>query len=289
MVPARPRKPRDKAAVETSVLVAQRWILARLRDQTFFDLGALNAAIRILLDELNDRPLKKLGVSRRVFYEQLDRPALRPLPAARYSLAHWKLCRVNIDYHIEVERHVYSVPYQLVREQVEVRYTTHTVEIFHRDKRVASHRRRYDRQPSTLPEHMPSAHRAHAEWTPSRLIRWAEKVGPATGKLVSRILESRPHPEQGYRACLGIMQQGRRYGNIRLEAASNRALALGSCRYRTVSNILAAGQDRLPLEPPTETNPTPAHANIRGADYYATTTTGEDRCSSNRRSTSSTP
>ena len=289
VVPARPRKPRDKAAVETSVLVAQRWILARLRDQTFFDLGALNTAIRVLLDQLNDRPLKKLGVSRRVFYEQLDRPALRPLPAARYSLAHWKLRGVNIDYHIEVERHVYSVPYQLVREQVEVRYTTHTVEIFHRDKRVASHRRRYDRQPSTAVEHMPSAHRAHAEWTPSRLIRWAEKVGPATGKLVSRILESRPHPEQGYRACLGIMQQGRRYGNIRLEAASNRALALGSCRYRTVSNILAAGQDRLPLEPPAETNPTPAHANIRGADYYATTTTGEDRCSSNRRSTSSTP
>ena len=124
VVPARPRKPRDKAAVETSVLVAQRWILARLRDQTFFDLGALNAAIRVLLDQLNDRPMKKLGVSRRVFYEQLDRPALRPLPAARYSLAHWKLRGVNIDYHVEVERHAYSVPYQLVREQVEVRYTT---------------------------------------------------------------------------------------------------------------------------------------------------------------------
>ena len=242
-----------------------------------------------LLDELNDRPLKKLGVSRRRLYEQIDRPALRPLPAARYVLAHWKLCRVNIDYHVEVERHAYSVPYQLVREQVEVRYTTHTVEIFHRDKRVASHRRRYDRQPSTAVEHMPSAHRAHAEWSPSRLIRWAEKVGPATGKLVSRILESRPHPEQGYRACLGIMRLGRQYGNDRLDAASARAMALGSCRYRTVRNILAAGQDRLPLAPPPETNPTPAHANIRGADYYATTTTGEDRCSSNRRSTSSTP
>ena len=125
---------------------------------------------------------------------------------------------------------------------------------------------------------MPSAHRAHAEWTPSRLIRWAEKVGPATGKLVSRILESRPHPEQGYRACLGIMRLGRQYGNDRLDAASARAMALGSCRYRTVRNILAAGQDRLPLAPPAETNPTPAHANIRGATYYATTTTGEDRC-----------
>ena len=278
VVPARPRKPRDKAAVENCVLIAQRWILARLRDQTFFALGPLNAAIRVLLDELNDRPMKKLGVSRRALYEQLDRPALRPLPTARYVLAHWKLCRANIDYHVEVERHVYSVPYQLVREQVEVRYTTNTVEIFHRDKRVASHRRRYDRQPSTVPEHMPSAHRAHAEWTPSRLIRWAGKVGPATGKLVSRILESRPHPEQGYRACLGIMQLGRRYGNIRLEAACARALVLGSYRFHTVRNILSAGQDRLPLEPPAETNPTPTHANIRGADYYATTTTEEDRC-----------
>ena len=279
VLPARPRKPRDKAAVENCVLIAQRWILARLRNRTFFELGPLNQAIRVLLDELNDRPMQKLGISRRAQYEQLDRPALRPLPATRYVLAQWKLCRVNIDYHVEVERHFYSVPYQLVREQVEVRYTTNTVEVFHRDKRIASHRRRYDRQPSTIAEHMPSAHRAHAEWTPSRLIRWANTVGPETGKLVSRILESRPHPEQGYRACLGIIEQGRRYGNIRLEAASARALSLGSCRYHTVKNILTAGQDRLPIEPPAETNPTPTHENIRGADYYAAaTTTKEDRC-----------
>ena len=177
-----------KAAVENSVLVAQRWILVRLRDETFFGLAPMNQAIRILLDELNDRPMKKLGVSRRVVHEQLDRPALRPPPTTRYVLARWKLCRVNIDYHVEVEHHLYSVPYQLVREQVEVRYTTSTLEVFHRDKRVASHRRRYDRQRSTVAEHMPSAHRAHAEWTPSRLIRWAEKVGPATGQLVVRIL-----------------------------------------------------------------------------------------------------
>ena len=162
VVPARPRKPRDKAAVENCVLIAQRWILARLRDQTFFELGPLNAAIRVLLDELNDRPMKKLGVSRRALYEQVDRPALRSLPTARYVLAHWKLCRANIDYHVEVERHVYSVPFQLVREQVEVRYTTNTVEIFYRGKRLTSHRRRYDGQPSTHREHMPSAHRAHA-------------------------------------------------------------------------------------------------------------------------------
>ena len=278
VVPARPRKPRDKAAAEGSVLLAQRWILARLRDQTFFELGALNAAIRVLLDQLNDRPMQKLGVSRRALYEQVDRPALRSLPTTRYVLAHWKRCRVNIDYHVDVERHLYSVPFQLVHEQVEVRYTTNTVEIFYRGKRLTSHRRRYDGQPSTHPEHMPSAHRAHAEWSPSRLIRWAEQAGPATGQLVARIIERRPHPEQGYRACLGIMRLGRQYGNDRLDAASARAMALGSYRYRTVKNILTAGQDRLPLEPAAETTPTPTHANIRGADYYATTITEEDRC-----------
>ena len=277
VVPARPRKPRDKAAVEGAVLLAQRWILARLRDETFFSLGALNAAIRVLLDELNDRPMKKLGISRRALYEQLDRPALQPLPATRYVLAYWKHCRANMDYHIVVERHDYSVPFQLLREQVEVRYTTTTVEVFFKGRRVASHPRRYDGQPSTVAEHMPSAHRAHAEWTPSRLIRWAEKVGPATGELVTRILESRPHPEQGYKAVLGLMRLGRQHGNPRLDAASARAMALGSCRFHTVKNILAAGQDHLPLEPPAETAPTPTHANIRGADYYAATSE-EDRC-----------
>ncbi len=276
VVPARPRKPRDKALVETSVLVAQRWILARLRDQTFFELGALNRAIRVLLDELNDRPLRKLGVSRRALHEQLDRPALRPLPATRYVLAHWKRCSVNIDYHVLVERHAYSVPFQLLREPVEVRYTTTTVEVFFKGRRVTSHPRRYDGRPSTVAEHMPSAHRAHAEWTPSRLIRWAAKVGPATARLVTRILESRPHPEQGYRAVLGIMRLGRQHGNVRLDAACARAVALGSYRYRTVKNILASGQDRLPLEPPAETNPTPAHTNLRGSAYYAAATREED-------------
>ena len=245
--------------------------------ETFFSLGALNQAIRVLLDELNDRPMKKLGVSRRALYEQLDRPALQPLPATRYVLAQWKLCRLNIDYHVLVERHAYSVPFQLLREQVEIRYTTTTVEVFFKGRRVSSHRRRYDGQPSTVAEHMPSAHRAHAEWTPSRLIRWAEKVGPATGELVARILESRPHPEQGYKAVLGLMRLGRQHGNPRLDAASARAIALGSCRFHTVKNILATGQDRLPLEPPAETAPTPTHANIRGADYYAATNE-EDRC-----------
>lgn len=269
VVPARPGKAKDKAKVESMVLVAQRWILARLRHRSFFELGELNAAIGELLEDLNGRPLQKLGVSRRELWERLDRPALKPLPIGRYQAAQWKLCRVNIDYHIEVERHPYSVPYQLIHEQVEARYTASVVEIYYKGRRLDSHPRRYDHQPSTKREHMPSSHRAHAEWTPSRLIHWAQKTGPATGRLVAGILESRPHPEQGYRACLGLMRLGRRYGPERLEAACNRAELLRSYSYRTVKNILAAAQDRLPFEDASSVPPTPPHANIRGARYYA--------------------
>jgi len=270
VVPARPGKAKDKAKVESMVLVAQRWILARLRHRTFFDLAELNQAILELLEQLNRRPMQKLGVSRRELWERLDRPALKPLPVGSYQLAQWKHCRVNIDYHVEVERHPYSVPYQLVHEQVEARYTASVVEIYYKGRRLDSHTRRYDHQPSTKPEHMPSSHRAHAEWTPSRLIHWAEKSGPATGRLVAGILESRPHPEQGYRACLGLMRLGRRYGPERLEAASARAERLRSYSYRTVKNILASAQDRLPFEDESPApEPTPSHGNIRGADYYA--------------------
>jgi transposase len=270
VVPARPGKAKDKAKVESMVLVAQRWILARLRNRTFFELAALNAAIRELLKEVNSRPLQKLGVSRRELWERLDRPALKALPQGRYELAQWKTCGVNIDYHIEIARHPYSVPYQLVGQQVEARYTASVVEIYYKGRRLDSHRRRYDHQPSTKPEHMPSSHRAHAEWTPSRLIHWAEKTGPATGRLVEGILRSRPHPEQGYRACLGLMRLGRHYGAERLEAACNRAEQLRSYSYRTVKNILASAQDRLPFEDePAALAPTPSHENIRGAHYYA--------------------
>jgi len=270
VVPARPGKPKDKAKVESMVLVAQRWILARLRNRTFFELAALNAAIRELLEDLNARPLQKLGVSRRQLWERLDRPALKPLPVARYELARWTTCRVNIDYHVEVARHPYSVPYQLVGQELEARYTASVVEIYYKGRRLESHRRRYDHQPSTKPEHMPSSHRAHAEWTPSRLIHWAEKTGPATGRVVAGILRSRPHPEQGYRACLGLMRLGRHYGAERLEAACTRAEHLRSYSYRTVKNILATAQDRLPFEDePPALAATPSHENIRGAHYYA--------------------
>ncbi len=253
-----------------SLQVAERWILAALRNHTFFTLAELNAAIQALLKDLNNRPLQKLGVSRRELYERLDRPALKPLPTDRYEIGVWKTCRVNIDYHVEVERNVYSVPYQLVRESVEARLTTSMVEIFFKNRRVALHQRRLGRGgASTQVAHMPRSHRAHAEWTPSRLIRWGEKAGPATGHLVAEILRRKRHPEQGYRACLGIMRLGRRHGDDRLEAACARAARLGAYSYQNVKNILNAGLDRLPLEDDGSAPPQGLdHDNIRGATYY---------------------
>lgn len=270
IVPARAGRPRDKAKAEAAVLLAQRWILAALRHHRCFSLAELNAPIRDLLGQLNTRPMKKLGVCRRELFEQLDRPALRPLPPSRYELAHWKDCGVNIDYHIEVEHNYYSVPYPLVHQRVEARLTASIVEVFFKARRVASHRRLWGRgQVSTQPEHMPAAHRAHAEWAPSRLIHWAEQTGPATAELVTAILAARPHPEQGYRACLGVLRLGKRYGAARLEAACARASRLGAPSYRTVHNILAAGLDRVPLdEAPVSPPVTPPHSNLRGPGYY---------------------
>lgn len=271
VIPARVRKPKDKAKAELSVLLVQRWILAVLRNRTFFSLAALNEAIRELLPALNDRPLQKLGVSRRELFEQLDRPALQPLPRSPYELGVWSRPRVSIDYHIEVESCYYSVPYALIHERVEVRLTATTVEVFFKDKRVTSHpRQRGRRHYATRPEHMPASHRAHRDWTPSRLIHWAGTIGSATAQLVTEILEARPHPEQGYRSCLGIMRLGKTYGSDRLEVASRRAIDLHSCRYHTVKNILASGTDRLVLNEEATSPPAPSHANIRGATYYAT-------------------
>jgi transposase len=270
VIPARSYRPRDKAKVEVGVQVAQRWILARLRNRAFFSLAELNEAIRELLAQLNSRPMKHLGASRRELFERLDQPALKPLPTSRFELAEWKTCRVNIDYHIEVDHNYYSVPYQLVGEQVEARATVTTVEVFFKSRRIASHARRSGRgRYTTLPEHMPASHRAHAEWTPSRLISWAEKTGPATGRLVAGILDRYPHPEQGYRSCLGIMRLARRHGEMRVDAACGRAEALGSYSYQTVKNILGARVEGLPFEEPASGTATlPVHDNIRGAEYY---------------------
>lgn len=270
VIPARPRKPRDKAKVETGIQVAERWILARLRDRQFFGLASLNEAIREGLHELNERPFQKLEGCRRTLFETLDKPALLPLPPVRYEFAVWKKARVNIDYHIEVEHNYYSVPYQLVRQEVDVRLTAGTVEVFHRGRRVATHARLHGRGAfSTDPQHRPAAHQRYLEWSPSRLVSWAEGIGPHTARLVAALLETRPHPEQGYRSCLGILSLSKRYPTDRLEAACRRALAMGAIAYRHVKSILEKGLDRLPPESESDRPPIlPRHENLRGPGYY---------------------
>ncbi len=271
ILPARVRRPRDKAKVEQSVLLVERWILARLRHHTFFSLVDLNATIAALLEALNRKPFKKLPGCRQTLFEQLDRPAMCALPATRYLYAQWKRVRVHIDYHVEVDGHYYSVPYQLVKQELEARLSAHTVELLHHGKRIASHRRSdHKGRHTTVPEHMPRAHREYAGWTPQRLVHWAEHSGPATAQLVATILAARAHPQQGYRSCLGIMRLGKTYGDARLEAACRRALALGSTRFKSVQSILERNLDQQPL-PRIDESQTPepiAHHNIRGPGYY---------------------
>ncbi len=269
IIPTRSAKPRDKAKVENGVLVVERWILATLRNRQFFSLAELNAAIAELLEGLNSRPFKKLPGCRKSLFDSLDRPAMQPLPATPYEYAEWKKVRVNIDYHVAIDKHYYSVPYQLVKQQLDARVTTNTVELLHKGKRVASHRRSYRQGAhTTVNAHMPKAHREYAEWTPERLVRWASETGPATAKLVENILSSRPHPQHGFRACLGIMRLGKRYSTPRLEAAARRALAIGSCSYKSVESILKNGLDRKPLPATTIDTPAIEHDNLRGSDYY---------------------
>jgi len=272
VIPARLRKARDKAKVEVGVQVVQRWILAALRKRTFFSLCELNAAIAELRQRLNERPFRKIQGSRRSLFETLDKPALEPLPPQRYETGDWLAARVNIDYHVAVEGHFYSVPHALVHEPVDVRLTATTVEIFHRHTRVASHlRSREPNKATTVFDHRPKAHQRYLEWTPSRLIDWAAKTGPRLAELIAQVLESRPHPEQGFRSCLGINRLAKEHGATRAEAAAARALA---GRIHTVSgfkSILDHGLDRMPLQPPPEPPPPPHHPNIRGPHYYGQT------------------
>jgi len=269
VIPARKYRPRDKAKCENGVLLAQRWIVASLRHRTLFSIAEANLAIRERLQWLNDRPFQKLDGSRRSLFEQLERAVMRPLPARPYEYAIWKKATVNIDYHVEVDHHYYSVPYQLVRQRCEIRLTASTVEVILRGRRVASHRRSHVRGGhTTLAEHMPESHRRHLEWTPSRIVRWAQNAGPQTAALVDEIMRSRPHPEQGYRSCLGVMRLGKRFGNDRLEAACTRAVAIRAFSYRSVESILRTGLDRQPLLAPLPTTPSRPHDHVRGPDYY---------------------
>ena len=270
IVPARPYKPRDKAKVESAVQVVQRWIVAALRHHKFFSLEDLNSAIRELLKRLNHRPFRQREGSRATVFAALDKPALKPLPTEPFDLSEWSRARVNIDYHVVFDANLYSVPYHLVHELVEIRSTPTTVEILHRGTRVASHLRSRGRgQVSTNDEHRPKSHRAHLEWTPSRMVHWAEAIGPHTAQLFERILADKPHPEMGYRGCLGIIRLAQKYSAQRVEAAAERALLTGACRYKSVESILRNSLDRQPpssLPPPSATPP--PHDNIRGAEYF---------------------
>ncbi|MBZ5672441.1 MAG: IS21 family transposase [Acidobacteriia bacterium] len=268
VLPTRPYKPRDKAKVETGVQIVQRWIVAALRHRKFFSLAELNQAIRELLDKLNQRPFRQRPGCRASLFQELDRPALGPLPRERFELQQWATARLNIDYHVEIDRHYYSVPYVLTGQVVEIRSTLSTVEIFHRGERVASHVRSHlPYKATTVNEHRPKSHQQHLAWPPSRLLHWAQSVGPSTAQLFKAILESKPHPEMGYRSCLGILRLGQRYSTERVEAAAARALATGACSYQSVKSMLERGLDRQPLEAPAPRPPL-EHDNLRGAAYF---------------------
>jgi transposase len=251
--------------------VAERWILAVLRNRTFFSLSELNLAIQEELQKLNQKPFQKMEGSRQSVFDEIDKPALRVLPATPYEFAHWQKARVNIDYHITAEFNYYSVHFQMVKKEVDVRMTESIIEIFYKGKRVASHRRSYKKgMMVTDPAHRPKSHQKHMEWTPSKLISWGSSIGAHTGKLVEHILNNRPHPEQGYRSCLGIISLSKRYDKEELEAAAARAISLGAYSYQSVKSILKTGLGQLELQLPAPEVPAPIHENIRGAAYYQT-------------------
>jgi transposase len=267
IVPARPYKPRDKAKVEAGVRFAQSYILGRLRRQTFFSLVEINQAIVGVLDRMNTHVMRRVGVSRRDLFETLERPALAPLPDTDHEFAEWHLVRVSLDYHVEVCGFFYSVPHQLIREQVDTRATARIVEVFHRGKRVAVHERRYGgRRHGTDPDHMPSSHRRYAEWTPDRFCRWGGSIGPETEGLVTAILANRPHPEQGFRTCIGVLRLFKDLDPARAERVASRAVAIGALTYKSIASIIANKLDR--TAPAAEPQAVIAHANLRGSGYF---------------------
>lgn len=269
VLPARPRKPRDKAKVEACVGIVERWVLGRLRNRVFYSLAELNAAIAECIVDLNDtRVLRQFGKTRRQLFEEIDAPNLKPLPAEPWVHAEWKRCRVGLDYHIVLDRHHYSVPWRFARREVEVHFTARTVEIFLNGERIAVHMRGSGNgRHTTIPEHMPSSHRRYREWTPAKIREEAKRIGPMLLLLVEKIIEDRPHPEQGYRSCLGIIGLAKRFGPERLEAAALRALEIEARNYPSVKSILEKGLDKVPVRQSPERAPI-IHSNIRGSGYY---------------------
>jgi transposase len=269
IIPARVRKPKDKAKAEVGVQIVERWILARLRKQTFFSLADANATIRVLLTDLNSRPFKKLPGSRKDAFASLDRPALKPLPADAYTFSQWKKVRAGIDYHVEVEGHYYSVPYQLRGKQLEARITASSVECFVERKRIASHVRSFQKgRHTTVASHMPKGHQEYADWTPERLIRWAAKIGVKTAAMTEEILASRQHAQQAFRSAMGLISLAKIYTPERLEAACDLALEGGATNYKSVKSILKTQLDQQPRQQILPIATPIAHDNIRGGHYY---------------------
>ena len=269
IIPARSYKPKDKAKAEGGVLIAGRWIFAAIRNHTFFSLDELNAEIGRRLLQLNSKPFKKLPGNRASSFATIDQPCLRGLPVRPFEINEIILGKVNIDYHMEVSRHYYSVPYQLIGKRLEARLTTSVIEVFHNNKRVASHKRSEKLGGyTTVTEHMPPKHKAHVKWTPDRMVHWVGQAGPSTARLAQIILKSREHPEQNFRRILGMIRLGKKYGQDRLESACFRALRYETTNYRSLKNILQSGLDKVATtEPPVEEVPI-EHTNIRGPDYF---------------------
>jgi transposase len=269
IIPARSRKAKDKAKVEVGVQVVERWILARFRNRQFFSLRQLNETIVKLLIKLNNTAFQKLPGCRKRLFETLDKPALKPLPIQPYPYAEWKIAGVNIDYHIEVDSHYYSVPYPLIGKKIDVRITETTIECFYKSKRVASHIRSYLKgHHTTVKEHMPKSHQQWAKWTPQRFINWAAKIGPHTKQLIELILYSRKHPQQGFRSCMGILRLVKSYDDQRLEAACQRAITIGGTSYKSVASILKYNLDQKPLPDQKRIEAPIEHKNVRGPHYY---------------------
>ena len=263
VLPARVRKPRDKAHVENSVQNVERWVLAPLRNRTFFSVAEANHAIEPLVQALNQKEMQHLGKSRKELFEELDHPALRTLPERPYEYAAWKTAKVNIDYHIAFEGHFYSVPYALVRQEVRVRATETLVAIFHKGEQIAVHpRSQAQGRFSTRTEHMPANHQfisaADGDW----FLREAAKIGPQTTTYLTALLNSRSIPQHAYRSCLGILDLARKYTQPQMETACQVLLTAKLFSYRDVKSEL----ERLGANPPETT--LPAHENVRGSSYY---------------------
>ena len=268
VMPARPYKPKDKSKAENAVLLVERWILMRLRHQTFFTLGELNHCIGSLLRELNHKPFKQLPGCRRDAFEQLDKPALHSLPAQPYRYVDIKTVKVNIDYHVQYKQHHYSVPHHYVGEKLELHAGDTLMQIYFRQQLIATHPRKFHSGSSTETGHMPTRHSRQQQWTPARLKQWAGSIGEQTRCWIQWQLDAKPHPEQAYRICLGLLSLSRSYPACRVEAACKLANSEGLYRLRQIKSILKANRDQLPDQPAQSTTLPQEHENIRGPETF---------------------